>query len=36
MTALHDAMGRLITDAGAKLAALPEDRAAGHRRSSRS
>jgi hypothetical protein len=25
MTALHDAMGRLITDAGAKLAALPED-----------
>ena len=24
MTALHDAMGRLITDAGAKLAALPE------------
>ena len=25
MTALHDAMGRLITDAGAKLAAIPED-----------
>ena len=24
MTALHDAMGRLITDAGAELAALPE------------
>ncbi len=24
MTALHDAMGRLITDAGARLAALPE------------
>lgn len=25
MTALHDAMGRLITEAGAELAALPED-----------
>lgn len=29
MTALHDAMGRLITDAGAKLAALPEDQRPG-------
>ncbi len=25
MTALHDAMGRLVTDAGARLAALPEE-----------
>ena len=29
MTALHDAMGRLITDAGAELAALPESRRPG-------
>ncbi len=29
MTALHDAMGRLVTDAGAKLAALPEDQRPG-------
>ena len=29
MTALHDAMGRLITDAGARLAALPEDQRPG-------
>jgi hypothetical protein len=29
MTALHDAMGRLISDAGAKLAALPEDQRPG-------
>ena len=29
MTALHDAMGRLITDAGASLAALPEDQRPG-------
>ena len=29
MTALHDAMGRLITDAGAKLAALPESQRPG-------
>jgi hypothetical protein len=29
MTALHDAMGRLITDAGAKLAGLPEDQRPG-------
>ena len=29
MTALHDAMGRLITDAGAKLAAMPEDQRPG-------
>ena len=29
MTALHDAMGRLITDAGATLAALPEDQRPG-------
>ena len=29
MTALHDAMGRLITDAGAKLDALPEDQRPG-------
>ena len=29
MTALHDAMGRLITDAGAKLAALPDDQRPG-------
>ena len=29
MTALHDAMGRMITDAGAKLAALPEDQRPG-------
>ncbi|MFB9313325.1 vWA domain-containing protein [Nocardioides plantarum] len=28
-TALHDAMGRMITDAGASLAALPEDRRPG-------
>jgi hypothetical protein len=30
MTALHDAMGRLITDAGAQLAALPEDQRPGN------
>jgi hypothetical protein len=30
MTALHDAMGRLITDAGAHLAALPEDQRPGN------
>jgi len=29
MTALHDAMGRMVTDAGAKLAALPEDQRPG-------
>ena len=29
MTALHDAMGRLITDAGARLAALPESQRPG-------
>jgi len=29
MTALHDAMGRLITDAGAGLAALPEEKRPG-------
>ena len=29
MTALHDAMGRLVTDAGHELAALPEDRRPG-------
>jgi hypothetical protein len=29
MTALHDAMGRLITDAGARLAALQEDQRPG-------
>jgi len=29
MTALHDAMGRLITDAGQSLAALPEDQRPG-------
>ena len=29
MTALHDAMGRLITDAGAELAALPESQRPG-------
>ncbi|WP_323792757.1 vWA domain-containing protein [Nocardioides sp.] len=29
MTALHDAMGRLITDAGARLAALPDDQRPG-------
>ncbi|MBJ7359642.1 vWA domain-containing protein [Nocardioides sp.] len=29
MTALHDAMGRLVTEAGAKLAALPEDQRPG-------
>jgi hypothetical protein len=29
MTALHDAMGRLITDAGNQLAALPESRRPG-------
>ena len=29
MTALHDAMGRLITDTGSKLAALPESRRPG-------
>lgn len=29
MTALHDAMGRLITEAGASLAALPEDQRPG-------
>lgn len=29
MTALHDAMGRLVTDAGARLAALPEDQRPG-------
>jgi hypothetical protein len=28
-TALHDAMGRLVTDAGARLAALPEDQRPG-------
>jgi hypothetical protein len=30
MTALHDAMGRLITEAGARLAAMPEDRRPGN------
>ena len=29
MTALHDAIGRLVTDAGAELAALPEERRPG-------
>jgi len=29
MTALHDAMGRMITDAGARLAALPDDQRPG-------
>jgi hypothetical protein len=29
MTALHDAMGRLITDAGQQLAAMPEDQRPG-------
>ena len=29
MTALHDAIGRLVTDAGTTLAALPEDRRPG-------
>jgi len=29
MTALHDAIGRLVTDAGQSLAALPEDRRPG-------
>jgi hypothetical protein len=30
MTALHDAMGRMISDAGTSLAALPEDRRPGN------
>jgi hypothetical protein len=30
MTALHDAMGRMISDAGSSLAALPEDRRPGN------
>ena len=30
MTALHDAMGRMISDAGAKLAAMPEDQRPGN------
>lgn len=29
MTALHDAMGRMVTDAGVRLAALPEDQRPG-------